>query len=86
MVADEVRKAIEPIIKQQVQPRDEVRRYTRAQTAKKLGITLTTLWSRTKAGDIESEQIGRRILYTEAAIERALNKRRFTATKGGSEQ
>lgn len=82
MVASEVKKAIEPIIKQQVQPRNEVRRYTRKQTAGKLCITLTTLWAHTRAGEIESLPIGGRVLYTEAAIEAALRKRRFTAGEG----
>ena len=55
----------------------ETRRYNRKETAARLGITLTTLWAKTKAGKIESEAFGKRVLYTEAAIEAAMRKRNF---------
>lgn len=63
--------------------RPETRRYTRKQTAELLGVTLTTLWAKTKEGLIQSERFGRRVLYSEDAIEAALTKRNFGVSKEG---
>ncbi len=45
----------------------------REKVAKLLGISLTTLWSKTKSGQINCKHIGRRVLYPESEIKRLLN-------------
>ena len=60
-------------------PPKEKRYFTRKETAKKLRISLPTLNERTKNGNIEGQRIGARVLYSEDAIERALQ----TTRKGG---
>lgn len=59
-------------------PKDK-RYFTRKETANKLRISLPTLNERTKSGQIEGQRIGARVLYSEDAIERALQ----TTKKGG---
>ena len=69
-VSDEVNKALEA----DRQKRKYVKQYTREEAAEILGITLTTLWSWTKAGRINAVHIGRKPMYTEEEINRVLHK------------
>ncbi len=82
LIAANVQKAVEPLLKQLHHTTPETRRYTRKQTAELLGVTLSTLWSKTKDGLIQSERFGRRVLYTQEAIEAALTKRNFGISTG----
>ena len=69
-VSDEVNKALEA----DRQKRKYVKQYTREEAAEMLGITLTTLWSWTKAGRINAVHVGRKPMYTEEEINRVLHK------------
>ena len=57
--------------------RNEVKYYSRKETAKKLDITLATLHKYTKKGIINSHRIGSRVLYKIHDIENALTNRKF---------
>lgn len=57
-----------------VTAKKEPKFYTRKQTAELLHITLPTLARITKAGLIESKQVGSRILYDAEAIDAAVAK------------
>jgi hypothetical protein len=50
----------------------EVRYYTRNETAKKLGVSLATLWAYDREGILVASRVGRRVLYREGDIEQAL--------------
>ena len=39
-----------------------------------LGISLPTLWARTKSGEIKATKIGRRVLYSESEINKFCNR------------
>ncbi len=58
-------------------PINEVKFYSRKDTAEILGITLATLHKYTKQGIVKSHRIGRRVLYKLADIENALTSRQF---------
>ena len=58
-------------------PINEVKFYSRKDTAEILGITLATLHKYTKQGIVKSHRIGRRVLYKLADIENALTSRKF---------
>lgn len=76
LVAIEVANALKPYLAQlQTPPKDLL--FTRAEVCKRLAITPTTLWSRTKEGKIKSQRIGRRILYRASDVEAALTQRNF---------
>lgn len=65
-VSDEVNKVLEA----DRQKCKYVKQYTREETAKKLGVTLPTLWAWTKSGRINAEYVGRKPMYTEEEINR----------------
>ena len=69
-VSDEVNKALQADrIKRQY-----VKRYTREETAGKLGISTVTLWEWVKSGKITSVKVGKRQYFTEEEIDRILQK------------
>jgi len=47
---------------------------SRKQTAAKLGVNLTTLWERTRKGEITAHKFGSRVLYRPEDVESALCK------------
>lgn len=51
--------------------------YTRAETAKKLSISLPTLGKYVKKGIIECHRIGNRVLFKSTEIEKAIKQRKF---------
>ena len=76
LIALEVQNALIPFLaKLQTPPKDSL--LTRAEVCERLAITPTTLWSRTKEGQIQSQRIGRRILYRASDVEAALTERNF---------
>jgi excisionase family DNA binding protein len=56
------------------QPPTEPRYLSRKETAARLGITLTTLWERTRKGEITAHKFGSRVLYKPENVEAALNQ------------
>lgn len=50
------------------------RTYTREQVAEMLHISLPTLWSMQKKGDITPTRVGRRVLFTEDEIKKIQKK------------
>ena len=69
-VSDEVSKALEADrVKRQF-----VKRYTREETAEKIGISTVTLWEWVKSGKINSVKVGKRQYFTEEEINRILQK------------
>ena len=69
-VSDEVNKALQADrVKRQY-----VKRYTREETAEKLGISTVTLWEWVKSGKISSVKVGKRQYFTEEEIDRILQK------------
>lgn len=69
-VSDEVSKALEADrVKRQF-----VKRYTREETAEKIGISTVTLWEWVKSGKISSVKVGKRQYFTEEEINRILQK------------
>ncbi|WP_373511778.1 helix-turn-helix domain-containing protein [Persicitalea sp.] len=56
------------------QPPTEPRYLSRKETAAQLGVTLTTLWERTRTGEITAHKFGHRVLYKPADVEAALSK------------
>lgn len=78
---------LRPVLHQiQNQKKTEKEYYTRHETAKKLNISLGTLHTQTKKGEIQSHKIGRRILYTPESIQNAIQKRVFRVNVGGRTQ
>jgi excisionase family DNA binding protein len=76
MVAHEVQNVLRPYLAVlQTPPTDQF--LTREQVCKRLAITPTTLWSRTRDGQIVSQKIGRRILYKESDVNAAVQLRNF---------
>ena len=56
------------------QPPTEPRYLSRKETAARLGVTLTTLWERTRTGEITAHKFGSRVLYKPDDVEAALTK------------
>jgi excisionase family DNA binding protein len=54
-----------------------VEHYSRIETAKKLKISLPTLWKLTKDGTIPAYKIGKRVLYRTTDVEAALRQMNF---------
>ena len=48
--------------------------YTRDEVCQMLSISLPTLWARTKAGDLQCKKVGRRVLYPESEVKKALEQ------------
>lgn len=69
-VSDEVSKALEA----DRAKRQYVKRYTREETAEKIGISTVTLWEWVKSGKINSVKVGKRQYFTEEEINRILQK------------
>lgn len=65
-VSDEVSKALEAD-RQKAKPE---RMLSRNEVCQMLGVSMPTLWSKTKSGEIECTRVGRRVLYTESAIKK----------------
>ena len=55
-------------------PIPEPRFHSRQQTAKILGIALSTLSEKTKSGEITASRFGNRVLYSDADIQNSLTK------------
>lgn len=70
LVRESVAAAVKPLLAPK-QPA-ELRYYTRQETAKKLGVSLATLWAYDRDGTLTASRIGSRVLYREQDIERAL--------------
>lgn len=56
------------------QPPTEPRYLSRKEVSARLGVTLTTLWERTRKGEITAHKFGSRVLYRPEDVEAALNK------------
>ena len=69
-VSDEVNKALQA----DREKRQYVKRYTRAETAEKLGISSVTLWEWCKCGKINPVKVGKRQYFTEEEISWVLHK------------
>ena len=69
-VSDEVSKALEA----DRAKRQFLKRYTRKETAEKLGISTVTLWEWVKNGKINAIRVGKRQYFTEEEIDRVLQK------------
>lgn len=69
-VSEEVTKAIEADREKQ-KPQ---KMYSREEVCKMLQISIPTLWSKTKKGEIKACQIGRRVLYEENEVKRLLGQ------------
>lgn len=78
LVRVSVMEVVKPLMAK-VQPSSEGRYYTRQETAKKLGISLATLWAYDREGILVASRVGRRVLYREAEIERALTEGQIKA-------
>ncbi len=65
---------IRPFLQKLQNPTPEPRFYSRAETAKILGIALSTLSDKTKTGEITASRLGGRVLYSDADIQNALTK------------
>lgn len=59
-------------------PPKEPHYLSRKETAKRLGVNLTTLWDRTRRGEITAHKFGSRVLYRPEDVESALCKVRVT--------
>lgn len=83
LVKDAVRESLTPFMAQISEPRKEESTFlTRLQVCKKLNISLGTLHSKTKEGQIVSHRIGRRVLYKPEDVNAAITKRVFRAMEG----
>jgi hypothetical protein len=65
---------LRPYLQKLRQPTPEMRFHSRAETAKMLGIALSTLADKTKDGTITASRLGGRVLYSDADIKNALAK------------
>ena len=74
IIADEVERAIRPMIEQAVRPPHAPKLLTRKATALFLGISLPTLHEWTMAGKITANRIGTRVRYYQADVEAALTQ------------
>lgn len=74
-VADELyHKYLKTYLEQLHKSNPEPRYYSRAETAKILGIALSTLHEYTKDGLIKSSRLSGRVLFSDADIQNALTK------------
>ncbi|WP_372751606.1 helix-turn-helix domain-containing protein [Labilibaculum sp.] len=67
-----IREVISEELKKGNKPKDETKFRTRLEVAELLKITLPTLHEYTKEGRIQAMRIGRRVLYSEQAVQEAL--------------
>jgi excisionase family DNA binding protein len=74
VVKEELQKLI-PQLQQFKEPEKEY--LTRAEVCTKLNISLGTLHTKTKEGQIQSHRIGRRVLYKPADVSNAIHSRTF---------
>lgn len=78
VTSDELLTAFRQIVREEIatlQPDKDTPKYlSRAEAASMLHITLPTLWEYTKIGLIEGSRIGRRVLYSEEAIKKAVQE------------
>ena len=65
---------LRPYLQKLQNPTPEPRFYSRQETAKMLGVALSTLDYKTKSGEITASRLGNRILYSDADIQNALTK------------
>ena len=74
-VADELyHKHLKPYLEQLQKPTQKPRFYSRSETAKILGIALSTLHEYTKQGLITASRLSGRVLFSDADIQNALTK------------
>lgn len=74
-VAEELFKThLRPYLQKLYSPTPELRYFSRQETAKILGIALSTLHDKTKTGEITASRLGGRVLYSDADIQNALTK------------
>lgn len=74
-VADKLyHKHLKPYLEQLHKPNPKPRFYSRAETAKILGIALSTLHEYTKGGLITASRLSGRVLYSDSDIQNALNR------------
>ncbi len=80
---DELRNLIQGCVSKsldQFQPitiNNDVEHYSRIESAKKLKISLPTLWKLTKDGTLPAYKIGKRVLYRKTDVENALRQMNF---------
>jgi excisionase family DNA binding protein len=65
---------LRPYLQKLHSPTPEMRFHSRAETAKMLGIALSTLADKTKDGTITASRLGGRVLYSDEDIKNALQK------------
>lgn len=65
---------LRPYLQKLHSPTPEPRFYSRHETAKILGIALSTLSEKTKNGTIKASRLGGRVLYSDADIQNALTQ------------
>lgn len=68
VINEEVTKALEADHQKKRLPKQ----YSRQEVCKMLGISMPTLWSKTKCGELKATKIGRRVVYDEREIQRFL--------------
>ncbi len=68
VINEEVTKALEADHAKKRLPKQ----YSRQEVCKMLGISMPTLWAKTKCGEIKATKIGRRVVYDEREIQRFL--------------
>jgi len=82
--ADYLKEVIREVISEELEritkPQNETQYRTRKEAAKLLKITLPTLHEYTKEGRIQAVRIGKRVLYSEQAVQEALKV--IPSTKG----
>ncbi len=69
-VSEEVTKALEA---DRMKSKPE-KMLSREEVCQILGVSLPTLWAKTKSGEIKAQHIGRRILYAESEVNRFCGK------------
>lgn len=68
VINEEVTKALEADHQKKRLPKQ----YSRQEVCKMLGISMPTLWAKTKCGELKATKIGRRVVYDEREIQRFL--------------
>lgn len=68
VINEEVAKALEADHAKKRLPKQ----YSRQEVCKMLGISMPTLWAKTKCGELKATKIGRRVVYDEREIQRFL--------------